>query len=270
MISTFTVYTKKLFNKFASVTASQRRLNVINYIVGVILFVVAAYCFMVRKYIAGTFLGIFGILFSCSRLILMAIINRANARQLNTYDKYSFYDDKFTVDSFLAGGTLYSQCEHSYSDIYSIDFFTTFAYVYLTKGESYIFLRENFKKPEQFDWLLQNLTATVNAQKLGIKYTMPKLSEYLANSTKTVEKTGSLTSIAYEKGNLDENEEQSQEITKESKKTMAKKTLVSETKASTKSSPKQKKKTAKTEGNVTTKKSKPSTKTTKIETKGKA
>lgn len=185
MINSFTVYTRKLFNKFASVTTSQKRRLVVNYTVGVILFFVALYCLMTRKYIMTVFFGIFSVLFSCSRLISMALINRFNARQLNTYDRYSFYDDKFTVNSFLAGGTPYSEHEHKYSEISSIDFFTTFAYIYLAKGETYIFLRENFKNPEQFDWLMQNLMATVNAKKLGITYTMPKLSEYLENSGKT-------------------------------------------------------------------------------------
>lgn len=187
MINSFTVYTRKLFNKFASVTTSQKKRLVVNYTVGVILFVVAIYCLMTRKYIMTVFFGIFSLLFSCSRLISMALINRINAKQLNTYDKYEFYDDKFTVSTFLAGGTPYSQREHQYSDISSIDFFTTFAYIYLAKGETYIFLRENFKNPEQFDWLMQNLMATVNAKKLGISYTMPKLSEYIKNSGKAKE-----------------------------------------------------------------------------------
>ncbi len=256
MISSFTVYTQKLFNKFASVTTSQKRRIIVNYAVGAILFVVALYCFMTRKYIIGTFFGIFSILFSCSRLILMAIINRFNARQLNTYDKYYFYDDKFTVNSFLAGGTPYSQCEHNYSEIESIDFFTTFAYIYLAKGETYIFLRENFKNPEQFDWLLQNLTATVNAKKLGIKYTMPKLSEYLANSTKPVEKAENLVKPIHEEINQEGNKEQSQKIAEKSKKTVAKKPLAGKTKPSSKSSPKPRKKTTKSEGKVAVKKSK--------------
>lgn len=196
MINSFTVYTRKLFNKFASVTTSQKRRLVVNYTVGVILFVVAVYCLMTRKYIMTVFFGIFSVLFSCSRLISMALINRINAKQLNTYDKYTFYDDKFKVNSFLAGGTPYAEHEHQYSEISSIDFFTTFAYIYLAKGETYIFLRENFKNPEQFDWLMQNLMATANAKKLGISYTMPKLSEYLENSAKDKLATESNAEIA--------------------------------------------------------------------------
>lgn len=182
MITTFTVYTRQLFNKFAGViTSSQKRRLVINYTIGVVLFVVAAYCLATRKYILATFFAIFGALFSCSRLISVAFINRINARQLNTYDRYSFYDGKFSVSSFLAGGTPYAQTEHQYNDISSIEFFTTFAYVFLSTGETYIFLRENFKQPEQFDWLMQNLMATANAKKLGVSYSMPSVSEYVKN-----------------------------------------------------------------------------------------
>lgn len=182
MITTFTVYTRQLFNKFAGViTSSQKRRLVINYTIGVVLFVVAAYCLATRKYILATFFAIFGVLFSCSRLISVAFINRINARQLNTYDRYSFCDGKFSVNSFLAGGTPYAQTEHQYDDVSSIEFFTTFAYVFLSTGETYIFLRENFKHSEQFDWLMQNLMATANAKKLGVSYSMPSVSEYVKN-----------------------------------------------------------------------------------------
>lgn len=180
MIKSFTVYTKKLFNKFANEVTFKKGTFVLNYIVGVILLIIAIYCFTTRKYIAGTFFALFSTFFSCNRLISMAFINRINANYLNTYDRFCFYDDYFTVSSYLPGGTLYSEIKHLYSEIEGVDNSGGFAYIYLDQSKIYILVKENFKEQGDFDWLSQNLSATINAKKLGIKYTMPKLSDYLA------------------------------------------------------------------------------------------
>ena len=201
MIKSFTVYTKKLFNKFANTITFKKRTVILNYVLGVILLIVAAYCISTRKYIAATFFVLFSVFFSCSRLIIMAFMNRLNANYLNTYDRFCFYDDYFTVNSYLPGGTLYSEAKHLYSEVEGVDFCSDFAYIYLDQSKIYILVKENFKEQADFDWLVQNLSATKNAKKMGINYTMPKLSEYLA-----------------EKNSKSKKEEQEEELEREIKK----------------------------------------------------
>ncbi|MGN0798548.1 MAG: hypothetical protein ACI4L7_03195 [Christensenellales bacterium] len=208
MIKSFTVYTKKLFNKFANTITFKKRTVILNYVLGVVLLIIAIYCFSTRKYISATFFVLFSAFFSCSRLISMAFINRFNANYLNTYDRFCFYDDYFTVNSYLPGGTLYSEAKHLYSEVEGVDFCADFAYIYLDQSKIYILVKENFKEQADFDWLVQNLSATKNAKKMGINYTMPKLSEYLAEKKskdkteaqeeeieKTIEKISSSTKL---------------------------------------------------------------------------
>lgn len=152
MIKSSFTYTKKELGNFINVVLRKNKSLTLIYILSAIIIACSVFLLVTADYLQGSLFLACGIFFAFYGLILKAIGDKNNRKNIDNVDKYEFDEDKLTATSFNANGEMIATMIVKYCDVFKLMQNGDRAYIFVNKVVALIIAKENFaNEGEYFD-----------------------------------------------------------------------------------------------------------------------
>lgn len=158
MITTKTVYDKKLLDEFASFILKKNKALIVIYICSAVILASSIAMFCIAEYIDGVLYALIGIFFACYGLILKVVLTNSHKKVYGNYEIYEFDDQFFTIKTYLPSGEQLSAGTMRYDHIYKIYQNNTKTYILISKYSAYIIDKNNFENESDYVDVINKLT----------------------------------------------------------------------------------------------------------------
>jgi hypothetical protein len=145
MIKSSFTYTKNELDTFLKYTLKKNTALKVVYVCSAIILVCAIYLLCLQDYVQGSLYLFCGLFFAFYGLILKAIGDKNNKKNVNNIDNYEFEEEKLTVYSFNAQGEQIATLIIKYDDIYKLMENGDRTYIFINKLVALIIAKENFE-----------------------------------------------------------------------------------------------------------------------------
>ncbi len=150
MIKSSFTYTKEELDRFLSFSLRKNNALKVVYVCSAIILASAIYMLCLKDFLQGSLYLACGIFFAFYGLIMRAIGNKNNSRNVNNVDNYEFEEDKLTATSFNAQGEQLAVLNVKYCDIYKIMQNGNRTYLFINKVVALILAKENFESESDY------------------------------------------------------------------------------------------------------------------------
>lgn len=158
MITTQTLYTKKVYGDFATYFIKTNKSVKIIYICAAIMILCGLLTiFAINEVVNGIIFCVIGVLFALYSILLRFLVILGNKKNIDTVDVYEFDTNKFSVNVRNKDGKEIGSTTLNYEVLHSVKLYKNYAYIYINKTTAYIILKENFTDENQFNLVVKNI-----------------------------------------------------------------------------------------------------------------
>lgn len=163
MISSSTIYTEEVLNKFISYYLKNSKSMIVIYVCSLIILASSIVMFCLNSIFEGVLYLLCALFFGSYGLIIRFIMKKNNKKVQNNVDNYEFDVDNFNITSFNSKGEQIMTMKVYYRDLYKVAKSGEYAYLFINKATAFIVSQNNFENKEDFDKVINIATSQIKS-----------------------------------------------------------------------------------------------------------